>query len=111
MNHTHDNSRQEIETFLNEMKVNERLSPSGMYWNDFFIFLKSFRQSGETDPPVPLILAASGESDALKYLRLSKQLQWALDYDCLNEAINFLRNISPDKWNSGTLDNWNKENY
>ena len=82
-----------------------------MYWNNFFIFLKTFKQTDEPDPPVPLILAASGESDASKHLRLSMQLQWALDHDCLNDAIEFLRNISSDKWHSGSLDNWDKENY
>ena len=82
-----------------------------MYWNNFFILLKTFKQPGDLDPPVPLILAASGESDASKHLRLSKQLQWALDHDCLNEAIDFLRDLSFDKWNSGPLDTWNKEYF
>ena len=93
------------------MKEDERSSPSGMYWNDFFIFLKEFKHPDEPDPPVPLILAASGESDASKHLRLSKQLHWALDHDCLDEAIDFLRNLSSDKWNLGPLDTWNKEYY
>ena len=61
---------QVIETFLNQSKKEGRSSPAGMYWNDFFTFLKKFKQSSEPDPPVPLILAASCESDASKYSRL-----------------------------------------
>jgi len=34
-----------------------------------------------------------------------------LDHDCLNEAIDFLRDLSFDKWNSGPLDTWNKEYF
>jgi hypothetical protein len=111
MNHTQNMSSQGLTEFLDEIKKDERSSPSGRYWNNFFIFIKTFKQPGEPDPPVPLILAASGESDASKHLRLSNQLQWALDHDCLNEAIDFLRTLSPDKWNSRPLDNWSKEYY
>ena len=82
-----------------------------MYWNDFYTFLKKFKQSSEPDPPVPLILAASCESDASKYSRLKKQLQWALDHNCLNEAIEFLNNISLENWNSGPLEQWDKTYY
>lgn len=102
---------QGIAAFLKRIKADERSSPSGMHWNDFFLFLREFKRSGEPDPPVPLILAASGESHASKHLRLQKQLEWASDHDCLEEAIDLLRNLSPDKWNSGHLDTWSKEYY
>ena len=104
-------SVQKIEAFLYEIKEEGRSSPAGMYWNDFFIFLKNFRNPEESDPPVPLILAASGESDASKHERLSVQLEWALDHHCLDEAIEFLNKLSRDQWNSGSLENWNKSGY
>lgn len=104
-------SAQEIKSFLDEVKKDGRSSPSGMYWNDFFMLLKKYKQPSDPDPPVPLILAASGESDASKHHRLSKQLEWALEHGCLKEAIAFLNALSPDKWNSGTLENWNKDSY
>lgn len=102
---------QVIETFLKQLRKEGRSSPAGMYWNDFYTFLKKFKQSSEPDPPVPLILAASCESDASKYSRLKKQLQLALDHNCLNEAIEFLNNISLENWNSGPLEKWDKTYY
>lgn len=104
-------SVQKIEDFLYEIKEEGRSSPAGMYWNDFFKFLKSFENSKESNPPVPLILAASGESDTSKHQRLSKQLEWALEHHCLDEAIEFLNKLSRDQWNSGSLENWSKNSY
>jgi len=104
-------SKQKIETFLNEIKEDGRSSPAGMHWNEFSMFLKSFREQGESDPPVPLILAASGESAASKHNRLSKQLEWAMDYHCLDEAIAFLEKLGSDKWNSSSPENWHKSHY
>ncbi|HOO50073.1 MAG TPA: hypothetical protein PLK94_02175, partial [Alphaproteobacteria bacterium] len=103
MNH----NRIKIEFFLNEIKGEGKSSPAGMYWNDFFLFLKKHKSHNEPDPPVPLILAASGESDASKHFRLSEQLYWAADHNCLDEAIKFLKNISSEKWNKGALEDWN----
>jgi len=105
------NSNKKIESFLNEIKREERSSPAGMHWDDFYTYLKKFKQPDEPDPPVPLILAASGESDESKYSRLKNQLQWALDHNCFNEAIEFLRNINLENWNSGPLEKWDKTYY
>jgi len=102
---------QEIESFLEKIKKQGRSSPAGMCWNDFFIFLKKFKQPDDTDPPVPLILAASGESDASKHFRLSNQLYWAFDHGCLDEALAFIKNLNPDKWNLGSIEEWNNSSY
>jgi hypothetical protein len=101
----------DIECFLAGFKKEGRSSPTGMYWNDFFVLLKEYKLHNEPDPPSPLILAASGESNASKYFRLSEQLRWSLDHGCLNEALSFLNKLSPDKWNMGSIKDWDKCNY
>lgn len=100
-----------IERFLNTIKTEERSSPTGMYWQEFYEFLQSNSPSGTNKPPVPLILAASGESDTAKHARLCSQLQWALENQCLEEAIHYLERLSGDKWNSGPLERWDQNSY
>jgi hypothetical protein len=103
-------SIQKIQTFLDDIRKDGKSSPTGKYWNDFYEFLKEAKNTGEPDPPKPLILAASGESDESKHNRLLQQLQWALDQSYLDEALNYLKRLSID-WNVGSLDDWNKSSY
>ncbi len=63
------------------------------------------------DPPVPLILAASGASDHSKHMRLAEQLEWAREIGALDEAIVRLKEIAPHCWNRGSLDRWDEDNY
>jgi len=105
------NLNNKIESYLESIKEEGRSSPAGMHWNDFFLFLKKFKKNDHTDPPVPLILAASGESDATKHRRLSHQLYWALDNGCVDEALSFLKNLDAAKWNSCTAESWYDSNY
>lgn len=100
-----------IESYLKAIKEEGRSSPAGMHWNIFFLFLKRFKKTNHSDPPVPLILAASGEPDAAKHLRLSHQLYWALDNGCINEALSFLKNLDSDKWNSCPAEKWYESNH
>ena len=60
---------------------------------------------------MPLILAASGESDDDKHNRLRSQLAWALENGCLEEAIRYLEKIPVEKWNASTFDQWYRESY
>ncbi len=90
--------KQNIKSFLDEIKKNGKSSPYGMHWNEFFKFLKNYKKQNETDPPLPLILAATGESKALKHHRLSMQLEWAEGHNCLDEAILFLKELQTEKW-------------
>lgn len=60
---------------------------------------------------MPLILAASGESEDSKHSRLSTQLEWALENGCLEEVIRYLEAIPVEKWNSRALDQWHRESY
>ena len=62
-------------------------------------------------PPVPLILAASGESDAAKHNRLRQQLEWADGHGFLPVALSRLAAIPPERWNSGSLGSWHTDNY
>lgn len=99
------------ETFLEQIKSEGRSSPAGMHWNNFFNFLCSKQQPGQRKPPVPLILAASGASDASKHWRLSEQLRWAEESGCLDDALSFLQFISAEHWNTCSPEQWNQDNY
>lgn len=71
-----------IEAFLGALKKEGRSSP--VDWSRFYLLLQSKKKSGQKDPPVPLILAACGESDASKHHRLLSQLDWALAADSIS---------------------------
>jgi hypothetical protein len=100
-----------IEQFLNEIKLEGRASPSGFHWDQFYKFLKSRKTESAGDPPIPLILAASGESNARKHERLAQQLDWALRQGILEEAIRFLQQIPVERWNQGQLSKWHADTY
>ena len=100
-----------IESFLNAIKAESRSSPAGVYWQEFYAFLQTKKQEYQDDPPIPLILAASGESDASKHRRLSSQLEWATKNGCIDEAIRYLEDIPNEQWNSGTLEQWEQDSY
>ena len=97
-----------IDTFLCALKEKGNSSPAGIHWQKFQEFLLTKRQPGQRNPPVPLILAASGESDTSKYHRLSSQLEWALANNCFNDAIRYLEQIPVEQWNSCPLDQWHQ---
>ena len=98
--------------FLARIKSEGRSSPTGKRWNDFYSLLKHCQKFGDTrTPPVPLILAASGESNLSKHRRLSDQLDWAIVNSCFGEAVAFLENLGEDEWNVGSLDEWNADSY
>ncbi len=98
-----------IEAFLAALKKEGRSSP--VDWPRFYLLLQSKKQSGQNDPPVPLILAACGESDASKHHRLSSQLDWALANDCLDDAIHYLEHVPAEQWNSCPLELWHQDSY
>jgi hypothetical protein len=100
-----------IEQFLNEIRLDGRSSPAGFHWHRFFEFLQTKKTESRGDPPVPLILAAAGESNARKHERLAQQLEWALRHSILEEAIRFLQQIPVDRWNRGPLSTWNTDTY
>jgi hypothetical protein len=100
------------QAFLDIVKSEGRSSPEGIFWHQFYEFLKSRKlRPDNPDPPVPLILAAASESDASKHHRLSSQLQWAIMNNCLDEAVDYLNRIAPENWNRGSLEHWDREYY
>jgi len=82
-----------------------------MHWNDFYNFLCSKQQPDQRKPPVPLILAASGESDESKHRRLTEQLRWAEEAGCLEDAAELLTSIPAEDWNTCSSEQWNQDNY
>jgi hypothetical protein len=100
-----------IDQFLSAIKTEGRSSPAGMYWHEFYEFLRTRSNPGKKQPPVPLILAASGEPDSEKHARLRSQLEWALDNGCVVEAIGYLERLPADEWNSCPLERWGQESY
>jgi len=101
---------QRKQEFLDCLRSEGRSSPEGMHWHDFYVFLQRRKAEPEhPDPPRPLILAASSESDCSKHQRLSDQLDWAIDNNCLHEALEYLKAIDPQRWNRSSVENWDRE--
>lgn len=107
------NDKERKEIFLATIKSVGRSSPAGRFWADFHDHLSKVGASGTHDkPPVPLILAASAESNRSKHDRLDQQLQWAIEHGCLEQAIAYLeRLVRDDQWNSGSQNTWDHDSY
>ena len=101
----------QIDQMLITWKAQGLSSPAGMYWQRFYDLLRSKKQQEGSGPPVPLILAASGESNGAKQRRLASQLEWAIENGCFEEATIYLNELPACKWNSGSLDKWDRGNY
>jgi hypothetical protein len=101
-----------IDNFMKQLKAEGRSSPAGQHWAKFHEMLCHHSQRiGAGRPPVPLILAASGESDAAKHRRLAEQLYWAETNGVVSEALEFLRGLPEDHWNSNSVEKWNATSY
>jgi len=101
-----------INNFLERIKTEGRSSPAAMHWMAFHELLCSHAGAvGANRPPMPLILAASGEADSTKHRRLGEQLRWAQANGALTEALQFLSDLAPDRWNRGTAENWYRSAY
>jgi hypothetical protein len=100
-----------IDSFLARLKEKGWSSPAGQEWQRFYEFLDKKKNSSQSSPPVPLILAASGESPSSKHRRLASQLAWASEGGVLQEAIHYLETLPEAKWDIRPLDRWNKDSY
>jgi hypothetical protein len=100
-----------IDSFLAGIKEKGQSSPAGHAWQQFYEFLANRKGAAQSPPPVPLILAASGESSASKHRRLASQLAWASEGGILQEALHYLETLSDEKWDTSPLDRWNKDSY
>lgn len=100
-----------IQEFLNELKNQGKVAPAGALWHDFYLFLDKYKAAGEAGPPLPLILAASGESPSSKHLRLLRQLDWAMNRGILEQAIEYLLQLDEQKWEISSEANWYSDHY
>jgi hypothetical protein len=101
-----------ISNFLERIASEGRSSPAGLHWATFHELLCSHvSRIGTGRPPMPLILAASGEANSSKHQRLAEQLQWARANGVLTEALRFLEGLRPDQWNRGTTEDWHRAAY
>lgn len=101
-----------VKEFLDRIRQEGRSSPAGMYWDDFYNLLRRRAEAvGVAKPPVPLILAAAGESDSSKHRRLADQLAWAEANGVLPEALTFLAALSAEKWNHSSAEDWDRSSY
>jgi hypothetical protein len=101
-----------INSFLERIKVEGRSSPAGQHWAAFHALLSGCSQPTPAGkPPPPLILAAAGESGDSKHRRLGEQLRWAEANGVLTDALQFLNDLKPDQWNSGSAESWNRSLY
>lgn len=101
----------EIVALLESLKTVGRSSPAGLHWQKYWESLRSRKSQNEPDPPVPLILAASGESAQSKQERLGAQLEWADKIGVLPEAIAELNAIPDECWNYVSHDCWLQDSY
>jgi len=101
----------ELTIFLDSIRREGKSSPSGMDWSEFHQFLARHKKQDAAEPPMPLILAASGESAHNKHRRFGRQLQWAIDNGCLQRALDYIASIPDEKWNQCGPDKWFEDNY
>ena len=102
----------QIAEFLEAMKSHGHSSPAGRHWDVFYKLLCQLAAQGNsTRPPIPLILAASGESDEAKHGRLREQLRWVKANGHLVAALAFLQKLDSSNWNHGTAKDWDQSSY
>ena len=102
---------EKINVFMAQLKSEGRSSPGGNSWAEFHAFLCLYQTSRSDRPLVPLILAASGESDAAKHFRLAAQLQWVARQGRLTDAIGWLDQLARERWNTSPPETWHMSNY
>ena len=101
-----------VNRFLERIRTEGRSSPTGQQWAAFHDLLcRHALRVGVERPPVPLILAASGEASSSKHQRLSAQLHWAQVNGVLTEALQFLADLQQDQWNHCAAQNWHRSDY
>lgn len=68
-------------------------------WNELYNLLPERRQVGAGwEPPLPLILMASYESDMSKMNRLQVHIEWAAAHDALHQVADYLRGLPEEEW-------------
>ena len=102
---------EKIKIFMGRLQSEGRSSPSGHNWARFHSYLCKHQTQDSGRPLMPLILAAAGESDATKHLRLRAQLEWTASQGKLCEAIEWLNDLKLEGWNVGSSETWHLTSY
>jgi hypothetical protein len=100
-----------IDQYLASLRADGISSPAGMHWHDFWNWICKNSKVDSPLPPMPLILAASGESNDVKHRRLGEQLQFALAFGFGGEAIDWLKRLPKANWNYCHPADWHKSGY
>jgi len=86
--------KENFETLWGYCKLNNRVCPMPMKWNDLFNMLKD-----KENLNLPLILNVWEMSSPLeKNLRFKEHIQSASDHNQLNEIGEYLRNLKEEDW-------------
>ena len=100
----------EPDLLLTNLKERGFSSPAGIHWDEFRkLLVRQANNTAEDRFPPPLILAASIESDAVKFNRLREQINWAKRNGCLEQALDYLRSLDDSSWNRCPVEKWNEE--
>jgi hypothetical protein len=90
-------NKQELDDYLNEIFINERICLVPAKWNDLYKFIKI--KSGKDDVVKPLILGGWYETPLLvKKLCFQQQLEYAYDNDILESVKIYLSKLSENQW-------------
>lgn len=104
-------SDKKIEQVLSQMQSEGRYSLVGQSWMEFDDFLSTHQTYTSIEPPVPLILASSGELNGTKRYRLRDPLKWAARHGLLPAALIWLDRLPFSEWNSCAHAISNKTNH
>ncbi len=87
----------ELDLFLSEVFVNERICPMPNKWNDLFSLIQ--RKADTTNLSVPLILGAWWVTSNLdKKVRFKNHIEFAYQNGLINEVKSFLLNLEENQW-------------
>src|SRR5213083_776712 len=90
------------QSLISFCRENGRICPLPIPWNTLYEMLPKKRRVGPSQvwvPPLPLVLSAWWTaSDIEKQLRLIEHIEWAEKHDCLEEVVNYLRNLQEKDW-------------
>jgi hypothetical protein len=88
-----------VETLIAYCQENGRVCPQPQKWLNLWEMLPKDVETGASQAPLPLILAAWHETPAmLKMLRLADHIRWAEKHGSLPAVAAFLRNLGEDDW-------------
>ncbi len=99
------------EDWLEQLQSQDRSSPDGFVWHQFWEWLAEAAAPRDGEPPMPFILAAAGESAKRKIDRLREQLRWAHDRGRLAAALRWLDARPPRAWHICSPDRWELSFY